>query len=97
MSPKWTTTEADGEVDIRLEAEGPASLKPVTVFQVLEETVKKYGDRAAMRYKRVPPVSNSGAKGGSGKSSRLLLGDSSISATIFFFLLQSIILFIMLI
>lgn len=32
--PNWTTTEANGEVDIRLEADGPGSWEPRTVFQV---------------------------------------------------------------
>jgi hypothetical protein len=32
--PNWTTTEANGEVDIRLEADGPGSWEPKTVFQV---------------------------------------------------------------
>jgi len=35
-----------------MEAEGPASWEPRTVFQVLEETVKKNSDRPAIRYKR---------------------------------------------
>jgi hypothetical protein len=30
-----TTTRIDGEVDIRLEKEGPASWEPKTVFQVI--------------------------------------------------------------
>jgi len=35
-----------------MEAEGPGSWEPRTVFQVLEETVKKNSDRPAIRYKR---------------------------------------------
>ena len=44
--------DIDGEVDLRMEAEGPGSWEPRTVFQVLEETVSKYNDRPALRYKR---------------------------------------------
>lgn len=50
-----TTTRIDGEVDIRLEKEGPASWEPKTVFQVFEETVKKHGTRPALHFKKVAP------------------------------------------
>jgi len=50
--PNWTCVKPDGEVDLRMEAEGPGSWEPRTVFQVLEETVKKNSDRPAIRYKR---------------------------------------------
>ena len=50
--PTWTTVDIDGEVDLRMEAEGPGSWEPRTVFQVLEETVNRYNDRPALRYKR---------------------------------------------
>lgn len=53
---KWTTTRADGEVDIRMETEGPGSWPATTVFQAFEETVKKYGDRPALHFKKVPRV-----------------------------------------
>lgn len=56
MPKKWTTTAADGEVDIRMEPEGPGSWPATTVFQAFEETVKKYGDRPALHFKRVPRV-----------------------------------------
>lgn len=52
--PKYTTTVASGEVDLRIEKEGPGSWAPKTVFQVFEETVKKYGDSPALHYKKVP-------------------------------------------
>jgi hypothetical protein len=54
---KWTTARADGEVDIRMEPEGPGSWPAMTVFQAFEETVKKYGDRPALHFKKVPRVS----------------------------------------
>lgn len=59
MSKKktWTSVVPDGEVDLRMEDEGPASLEPVTVMNVLIETVGKYKDRPALRYKRPPKAS----------------------------------------
>lgn len=56
MPKKYTTTRADGEVDIRMEAEGPGAWPATTVFQVFEQTVKKYGDRPALHFKKVPRV-----------------------------------------
>jgi hypothetical protein len=57
--PTWTTYAADGEVDIRMESAGPASWKPRTVFQVLEETVNKHQTHPALLYKKIPQVSGS--------------------------------------
>ncbi len=53
----YTTTRADGEVFVRMEEEGPASWPAATVMQVFEQTVKKYGDRPALHFKKVPRVS----------------------------------------
>lgn len=57
IMPNYTTTAADGEVDLRMEKEGPGSWPAKTVFQVFEETVQKHGPRPALHYKKVPHVS----------------------------------------
>ena len=43
----------EDEVDLRMEAEGPASWEPCTVFQVLKEIVRDHKMRPALRYKKV--------------------------------------------
>ena len=52
--PTYTTTSASGEVDLRMEKEGPGAWAPRTVYQIFEETVQRYGDRPALHYKQVP-------------------------------------------
>lgn len=56
--PNWTTTAADGEVDIRLEAEGPGSWEPKTVFQVRGGGGRQAGRMEVAAAAAGPPASS---------------------------------------
>ncbi|KAM5193091.1 long-chain-fatty-acid--CoA ligase ACSBG2 isoform 2-T2 [Mantella aurantiaca] len=49
---KFWTTERDGCVDLRTEESGVASLPPVTVNQLFEDSVQKYGEYVALAFKQ---------------------------------------------
>lgn len=49
---KFTSTAADGEVEIRMDASGLGSEKPTTMVAVFQRTVSQYGARAAMKFKK---------------------------------------------
>ncbi|XP_072261276.1 long-chain-fatty-acid--CoA ligase ACSBG2 isoform X1 [Pyxicephalus adspersus] len=49
---KFWTTQRDGCVKLRMEKSGVASLPPVTIPQLFEDTVRKYGDNVALAYKQ---------------------------------------------
>lgn len=72
-SKRWTTTKADGEVDLRMEDEGPGSWQPRTVFQVLEDTVQRHGHRPALKFKKnakVPTYLEQGEREAEGPQKR---------------------------
>ncbi|XP_075060767.1 long-chain-fatty-acid--CoA ligase ACSBG2 isoform X2 [Mixophyes fleayi] len=48
---KLMTTQRDGAVQLRMEESGVASLPPVTIHQLFEETVKNYGEYTALASK----------------------------------------------
>lgn len=48
---KLWTTQRDSAVQLRMEESGVASLPPLTIHQMFEETVQKYGDYVALASK----------------------------------------------
>ncbi|XP_018415207.1 PREDICTED: long-chain-fatty-acid--CoA ligase ACSBG2 isoform X2 [Nanorana parkeri] len=49
---KYWTTQRDGCVKLRMEESGVASLPPITIHQMFEDTVRKYGDYVALASKQ---------------------------------------------
>ncbi|PIO27030.1 hypothetical protein AB205_0053470 [Aquarana catesbeiana] len=49
---KFWTTQRDGCVELRTEESGIASLPPVTIHQLIQDSVQKYGDYVALASKQ---------------------------------------------
>lgn len=59
MSGKYFTTEPNGYLEPRMEKEGVGAWPAITVIDVFQNTVDRFGNEPALCYKRPVNVSNS--------------------------------------